>query len=113
MRLHEVQQQVEDMPTVMGLDEELNVMTALMSLDDNVLRQETVWLTGVIQDLRLSHRDEAFMELTEENEGPVHAFCDWLRERNEALALGIAPGVIKDLDMSAAQAQHLMAPCRE
>lgn len=113
MRLQEVQQQVNDMPTVMGLDEEIEVMTALMSLDDDTLRQDTTWLLGVIQDLRLSHRDEAFMELTEENEGPVHAFCDWLRERNDTLTLGIAPGVIKDLNMSAAQAQHLMAPYKE
>lgn len=113
MRLKQVQQQIADMPTIMSLEDEVVVMKALMTLSDDVLRHETSWLVRAVQALRQSHRDEAFMELTEDNESDVHTFCDWLRARNAALSLGIADGVIKDLDMSAAQVQHLMAPYKD
>ncbi|MDO5068111.1 MAG: hypothetical protein Q4D96_12590 [Propionibacteriaceae bacterium] len=67
-----------NLPTIMDLAQEVEVMTALMNMPVDHLTEHVTEFCALIDDLILSHHDSGYFEIRPENEGELLAFADWL-----------------------------------
>ena len=68
----------KNLPTIMDLTQEIEVMTAVMNMPVGHLTEHATKFQALIDDLILSHHDSGYFEIRPENEGAFLEFADWL-----------------------------------
>lgn len=67
-----------NLPTIMGIDQEIDVMSALMGMPTDYIDDHAAEFQTLIDDLANSHQISGYFDIRPENEENLLCFADWL-----------------------------------
>jgi hypothetical protein len=77
-KLEKIARQMDVLPTIMDISDEISIINALMGLSPEEITCNKKIFNKVLEDLYISHTDSGWFELTSENEQVFIEFCQWI-----------------------------------
>lgn len=91
--IHDVQEAIRGLPTVMGIENELRLVGMIMNLQEEDVYSNIGEFRDVI-DALVTSRHDTYYELNSENIKYFHKFSDWLIHISNKLEGGIKEEIV-------------------
>lgn len=79
-----------ELPTIMGLDDEIRLIKELMMIAPGDVARNEDEFRSIVLKLQGSHNDSGIFEVTEENYPVFEDFCEWLHALQPHLRLDVS-----------------------